>query len=290
MSAGKASSASFVSCMHRTSGWISANHASTRGSRTFSELTFHVARRTPPTVYGERRDHPDQAGAAAAFFERDRVVGLAAGTAGGADAAFGAGSVTLLDRAGARLVVPAARFADPAPDRFAGAAGAGSWAEVGAEVGAVAGVGVSAAEAAVALVARRRDGAGAAGGSARVFVTTDDDSVAAFLDRPEDVLGAAFFGTAAAAAAGASPAGVPPSSIGVLAARLRAAALTGFTGGSPAAAPAAGAVTTGMAAVAFVDFRVRFVGVAEAATSSAVMPVIEAANSGAARSMPRRCA
>ncbi len=42
--------------------------------------------------------------------------------------------------------------------------------------------------------------------------------------------------------------------------------------------------------MAFVDFRARFVGVAEAATSSVFMPVIEAANSGAARSMPRRWA
>src|SRR6266545_2920980 len=36
--------------MHSTSGCTSASHASTRGKRCFSELTFHVAMRTRPTL------------------------------------------------------------------------------------------------------------------------------------------------------------------------------------------------------------------------------------------------
>ncbi len=43
---GNAVSASFVSCMHTTSGSHSANHASTRSCRALSELTFQVASRT----------------------------------------------------------------------------------------------------------------------------------------------------------------------------------------------------------------------------------------------------
>src|SRR5437016_12315441 len=41
--AGKVASATLVSCMHRTSGFAYPIHSSTRGSRAFSELTFHVA-------------------------------------------------------------------------------------------------------------------------------------------------------------------------------------------------------------------------------------------------------
>ena len=48
--AGKASSAHFVSCRHRTSGWNSSTQACTRGRRAASELTFQVASRTPRTV------------------------------------------------------------------------------------------------------------------------------------------------------------------------------------------------------------------------------------------------
>src|SRR5664279_2236698 len=43
--AGAASSASFVSCISRTSGFFSASHSSTRSRRALSELTFHVAMR-----------------------------------------------------------------------------------------------------------------------------------------------------------------------------------------------------------------------------------------------------
>src|SRR4051794_1025524 len=43
--AGKAPSASFVSCMHSTSGCTEAIHSSTRGRRAFSEFTFQVAMR-----------------------------------------------------------------------------------------------------------------------------------------------------------------------------------------------------------------------------------------------------
>ncbi len=46
VSAGKASSASFVSCRHNTSGSHSAIHASTRSSRADNEFTFQVATRT----------------------------------------------------------------------------------------------------------------------------------------------------------------------------------------------------------------------------------------------------
>ena len=42
-SAGKALSASFVSCMHRTSGCAYPSQSSTRAKRAFSELTFQVA-------------------------------------------------------------------------------------------------------------------------------------------------------------------------------------------------------------------------------------------------------
>src|SRR5436190_276398 len=40
------SSASLVSCRHRTSGCAYWSHSSTRGRRAFSELTFQVAKRT----------------------------------------------------------------------------------------------------------------------------------------------------------------------------------------------------------------------------------------------------
>src|SRR5438876_829476 len=43
--AGKALSASLVSCMQMTSGWTDAIHSSTRGSRAFREFTFQVAMR-----------------------------------------------------------------------------------------------------------------------------------------------------------------------------------------------------------------------------------------------------
>ena len=47
-SAGNASSAYFVSCMHNTSGFAYSSHSSTRGWRAFNELTFHVAIRIDP--------------------------------------------------------------------------------------------------------------------------------------------------------------------------------------------------------------------------------------------------
>src|SRR3954451_9040377 len=50
VNAGNASSLSFVSCMHNTSGCMSAIHCSTRSRRAFSELTFQVAIRTAATV------------------------------------------------------------------------------------------------------------------------------------------------------------------------------------------------------------------------------------------------
>src|SRR3954467_9766490 len=50
VNAGNASSLSFVSCMHSTSGCMSAIHCSTRSRRAFSELTFQVAIRTVATV------------------------------------------------------------------------------------------------------------------------------------------------------------------------------------------------------------------------------------------------
>src|ERR1700722_6467371 len=43
--AGKAVSASFVSCMQTTSGWAYSIHSSTRGRRALSEFTFQVAMR-----------------------------------------------------------------------------------------------------------------------------------------------------------------------------------------------------------------------------------------------------
>src|SRR5690242_987055 len=46
VSCGNESSASLVSCRHRTSGCAYWSHSSTRGSRAFSELTFQVAKRT----------------------------------------------------------------------------------------------------------------------------------------------------------------------------------------------------------------------------------------------------
>src|SRR5450631_4566213 len=42
---GADSSASFVSCISRTSGFLSASHSSTRSTRALRELTFHVAMR-----------------------------------------------------------------------------------------------------------------------------------------------------------------------------------------------------------------------------------------------------
>src|SRR5437660_1919473 len=46
VSCGNESSASLVSCRHRTSGCAYWSHSSTRGRRAFSELTFQVAKRT----------------------------------------------------------------------------------------------------------------------------------------------------------------------------------------------------------------------------------------------------
>jgi len=43
--AGKAASASFVSCMQTTSGWAYSIHSSTRDKRALSEFTFQVAMR-----------------------------------------------------------------------------------------------------------------------------------------------------------------------------------------------------------------------------------------------------
>src|SRR5262245_29632292 len=47
---GNASSGSFVSCRHTTSGWAYSSHSSTRGWRALSELTFQVAMRTGSTL------------------------------------------------------------------------------------------------------------------------------------------------------------------------------------------------------------------------------------------------
>src|SRR3954451_22035804 len=43
--------AHFVSCRHSTSGWASASHSLSRGRRAPTELTFHVAIRTPSTLW-----------------------------------------------------------------------------------------------------------------------------------------------------------------------------------------------------------------------------------------------
>src|SRR4051794_3868517 len=50
ISSANASSASFVSCRHRTSGLRSSSHGSSRGTRCFSELTFQVTIRMPVSV------------------------------------------------------------------------------------------------------------------------------------------------------------------------------------------------------------------------------------------------
>ena len=54
--AGKAVSASLVSCMHRTSGCALGQPLLDPRRRAFSELTFQVARRTPPTLADEPPD------------------------------------------------------------------------------------------------------------------------------------------------------------------------------------------------------------------------------------------
>src|SRR3954453_3685103 len=43
--------AHFVSCRHSTSGWASSSHSLSRGRRAPTELTFHVAIRTPSTLW-----------------------------------------------------------------------------------------------------------------------------------------------------------------------------------------------------------------------------------------------
>src|SRR6478736_1175607 len=115
--------------MHRTSGWMSASHSSTRGRRTFSELTFQVATRIPATVPTRRRDrHLVQVVGAAAFL-RVRLAG-AAGSSTGAAGSTTTGAADLAARlrglgvgsAGAASVSGAARLAD----RRAGLGDAGS--------------------------------------------------------------------------------------------------------------------------------------------------------------------
>src|SRR6185295_1222314 len=82
VNAGKASSLSLVSCMHNTSGCMSASHCSTRSRRAFNELTFQVAIRTDATVANCRpEDYADLA---------LRRVGLTTSGASGAVAAAGA--------------------------------------------------------------------------------------------------------------------------------------------------------------------------------------------------------
>src|SRR3954471_920272 len=47
--------AHFVSCRHSTSGWASSSHSLSRGRRAPTELTFHVAIRTPSTLWSAPR-------------------------------------------------------------------------------------------------------------------------------------------------------------------------------------------------------------------------------------------
>src|SRR3954453_2845610 len=56
VNAGNASSLTLVSCMHNTSGCMSAIHCSIRSRRALSELTFHVAIRTVATVANRQRN------------------------------------------------------------------------------------------------------------------------------------------------------------------------------------------------------------------------------------------
>src|SRR3954451_19015613 len=130
VNAGNASSLSFVSCMHSTSGCMSAIHCSTRSRRAFSELTFQVAIRTVATVANcQRRAYADLArrrvaltgsgawgGAmtATACFEARFLAGVAGAASGtAADAGFAVAAFF------ARVLV-AAGIAGSTADGFAG--------------------------------------------------------------------------------------------------------------------------------------------------------------------------
>ena len=54
---GNLPAAHLVSCRHTTSGFVSSSQERRRGSRAFTELTFHVARRIPPPCHPEGVSH-----------------------------------------------------------------------------------------------------------------------------------------------------------------------------------------------------------------------------------------
>src|SRR4029079_17888781 len=148
---GKASSLSLVSCMHNTSGCMSASHCSTRSRRAFNELTFQVAIRTGATVSNCRRaDYADLARRrvaltgsctsgtatasaatflAARFFAGTGTTSTGAGGGGGSGAVFLArvlGVATAGDAAGWAGACFIARFFGVAGSAGAGSAGGGA--------------------------------------------------------------------------------------------------------------------------------------------------------------------